>query len=47
MKFMHWLAQEMLLRDAFDEKGELPRGGDFLTPRFDKPSMGYYWAMSW
>lgn len=28
-----------------DRSGTLPRGGDFLTPRFDKPSTGYYWAM--
>lgn len=30
---------------APDRKGELPRGGDFLTPRFDTPNTGYYWAM--
>lgn len=28
-----------------DRTGTLPRGGDFLTPRFDKASTGYYWAM--
>lgn len=28
-----------------DREGTLPRGGDFLTPRFDKASKGYYWAM--
>lgn len=28
-----------------DRSGTLPRGGDFLTPRFDKASTGYYWAM--
>lgn len=29
-----------------DRQGVLPRGGDFLTPRSDKPLTGYYWAMS-
>lgn len=24
-------------------RGELPRGGDFLLPRFDKAPMGYGW----
>lgn len=28
-----------------DRSGTLPRGGDFLLPRFDTPSTGYYWAM--
>lgn len=30
---------------APDRQGEQPRGGDFLTPRFDKAEMSHYWAM--
>ena len=26
-----------------DRAGEMPRGGDFLTPRFDAAPYGYYW----
>jgi hypothetical protein len=28
-----------------DRKGTLPRGGDFLTPRFDSNPRGWYWQM--
>jgi hypothetical protein len=28
-----------------DRVGAIPRGGDFLTPRSDPPTTGYYWKM--
>jgi hypothetical protein len=28
-----------------ERSGVLPRGGDFLTPRFDRPRYGRYWPM--
>jgi hypothetical protein len=30
---------------AIARKGEIPRGGDFLTPRFDGAPYSYYWEL--
>lgn len=38
-------ALNRLFRQEPERSGVLPRGGDFLTPRFDKARYGRYWPM--